>query len=155
VDVVEALTISGLARSAGVPVETVRYYERRGLLEPPPRTPHGYRQYPQDAVWRLAFILRAKDLGFTLAEIAGLLGGEGRTTEVVTARARARLSRLDDEMARLADVRGRLVSLLSVCAEGSDEDCVGLRPGGWRPGAESPPGRADPESGERAGPSDG
>ena len=72
-----SFTIGRLAETAGVNVETVRYYERRGLLEQPPRPGQGYRQYSDADVWRLQFIRRGKDLGFTLAEIAELLGPEG------------------------------------------------------------------------------
>ena len=71
---VESLTISQLAHEAGVHVETVRYYERRGLLREPPRTPAGYRQYSTADLRRLQFIARAKLLGFTLAEVARLAG---------------------------------------------------------------------------------
>ena len=71
---VESLTISQLAHEAGVHVETVRYYERRGLLREPPRTPAGYRQYSTADLRRLQFIARAKQLGFTLAEVARLAG---------------------------------------------------------------------------------
>ena len=66
-------TIGELAEAAGVAVDTVRFYERRGLLPAPPRTASGYRQYDDDALDRLRFILRAKELGFTLAEIDGLM----------------------------------------------------------------------------------
>ena len=69
----EILTIGQLARRAGVGVETVRFYERKGLLAEPDRRPSGYRQYGPDAVTRLRFIRRAKDLGFTLKEIENLL----------------------------------------------------------------------------------
>jgi DNA-binding transcriptional MerR regulator len=72
--IVESLTISQLAHEAGVHVETVRYYERRGLLREPPRTPAGYRQYAAADLRRLQFIARAKQLGFTLAEVARLAG---------------------------------------------------------------------------------
>jgi MerR family copper efflux transcriptional regulator len=67
------LTISQLAKQAGVNVETVRYYERRGLLPQPPRRASGYRQYSQDDVAYLQFIRRAQTLGFSLKEIAELL----------------------------------------------------------------------------------
>ena len=63
------LTIGQVARSAGVGVETVRFYERQGLLEEPARKDSGYRQYSQDVVARLRFIKRAKELGFSLKEI--------------------------------------------------------------------------------------
>lgn len=67
------LTIGKLARAAGVGVETVRFYEREGLIEQPPRRASGYRQYDPQTVRRLRFIRHAKDLGFTLREIRELL----------------------------------------------------------------------------------
>ena len=70
---VEKLTISRLARLGGVNLETVRYYEREGLLPRPPRTRSGYRIFPNDAARRLRFIKRAQQLGFSLAEIRELL----------------------------------------------------------------------------------
>ena len=68
-----SLTIGEAARRGGLGVETLRYYERRGLIEEPPRKRSGYRQYPLEVVRRLHFILRAKELGFTLEEIVELL----------------------------------------------------------------------------------
>src|SRR5436190_1422470 len=67
------LTIGQVARSAGIGVETVRFYERRGLLREPPRSPSGYRSYPKEAVDGLRFIRKAKDLGFSLNEIRELM----------------------------------------------------------------------------------
>ncbi len=67
------MTIGRLAAQAGVNVQTVRYYERRGLLEVPSRTRSGYRQYPPDAARQIRFIKRAQDLGFSLNEIGELL----------------------------------------------------------------------------------
>src|SRR5438445_10622353 len=67
------LTIGQLARRAGVGIETVRFYERQGLLEEPARKESGYRQYQEDVVARLRFIKRAKELGFSLREIMELL----------------------------------------------------------------------------------
>ena len=69
----KSLTIGQLARRAGVGVETVRFYERKGLLEEPSRRPSGYRQYDEGVVDRLRFIRRGKELGFTLGEIKELL----------------------------------------------------------------------------------
>lgn len=66
------LTIGRLAKQAGLGIETVRFYERQGLIEPPPRTDSNYRIYPEEEVNRLKFIKRAKDLGFTLNEIKEL-----------------------------------------------------------------------------------
>src|ERR687885_2847805 len=68
-----ALTIGQIARRAGVGVETVRFYERQGLLEEPARKESGYRQYAEEVVARLRFIRRAKRLGFSLKEITDLL----------------------------------------------------------------------------------
>src|SRR5258708_6342742 len=68
-----SLTIGHLAREAGVNLETVRYYERRGLLPKPPRSASGYRLFPSDAARRLRFISRAQELGFSLKEIRELL----------------------------------------------------------------------------------
>jgi Cu(I)-responsive transcriptional regulator len=67
------LTIGRLAKQAGLGIETVRFYERQGLIAPPPRTDSNYRIYPEEEVNRLKFIKRSKDLGFTLREIKELL----------------------------------------------------------------------------------
>src|ERR671918_2137551 len=67
------MTIGQVAKHAGVGVETVRFYERQGLLDAPPRRASGYRQYSQDVIRRIQFIKRAKDLGFALREIRELL----------------------------------------------------------------------------------
>src|SRR2546425_9199169 len=69
-----ALTISQVANAADVNIQTIRYYERRGLFPTPRRTPAGYRQYADDAVSRLRFIKHAQELGFSLQEIQELLG---------------------------------------------------------------------------------
>ena len=69
----KGLTIGKLAKAAGTGIETVRFYERQGLVAPPPRTESNYRIYPQEEVKRLRFIKRAKALGFTLREIKDLL----------------------------------------------------------------------------------
>ena len=67
------LTIGRVARQAGVGVETVRFYERRGLIDEPPRRQSGYRQFPEETVRRIRFIKRAQELGFSLREIKELL----------------------------------------------------------------------------------
>ena len=71
-----------LAKQAGVNVETLRVYERKGILPQPPRRASGYREYPPDAVDRIRFIKRAQELGFTLKEIKELLelGADPQTT---------------------------------------------------------------------------
>ena len=120
------LTIGRLATAAGVHVETVRYYERRGLLEQPARAPGGgYREYSDDDLWRLQFIGRAKGLGFTLAEIGSLLSSGSSSAAVLDA-ARAKLAEVRSQEAALATVRARLERLAEVCAGGADGDCEGL-----------------------------
>src|SRR5437879_4439940 len=72
-DHMKPLTIGRLSQESGVNLETVRFYERRGLLPKPPRSASGYRLYPAEALRRLRFIHRAKELGFSLTEIKELL----------------------------------------------------------------------------------
>ena len=95
-------TIGTLARAAGVNVETIRYYQRRGLLREPRRPPGGVRRYGEEDLARLRFIRRAQELGFTLREIAELLALDDGT-------GCARARRVAE--ARLADVRRRIRSL--------------------------------------------
>lgn len=120
-----SFTIGELARTAGVNVETVRFYERRGLLLQPARG-DGYRRYPATDLDRLRFIRRAKDLGFTLAEITGLLdsAGAGAVNEL-TAATSDRLEAVDAELTALHDQRQRLERLLNLCADG-DDGCLSL-----------------------------
>ncbi len=113
-----ALTISHLADAAGVGVETVRFYERTGLMPGPPRTASGYRQYLPDAVERLRFIRRAQGLGFTLEEIGDLL--ELRVDEVaacsaVEASARAKLLQVEGKIAELRRIQRALGGLVAAC----------------------------------------
>ena len=68
------LSIGQVAQRAGVGIETIRFYEREGLIADPPRKPSGYREYSPEVVRRITFIRRAKDLGFSLKEIGELLG---------------------------------------------------------------------------------
>ena len=80
------LTIGKFAATAGVGVETVRFYQRRGLLARPERGGSGFREYSEDDQWRLAFIRRAQQLGFTLGEIRDLLGpAQARSTGEIAA----------------------------------------------------------------------
>jgi DNA-binding transcriptional MerR regulator len=129
---VESLTIGQLAHEAGVHVETVRYYERRGLLREPPRTAAGYRQYTAADLWRLQFIARAKQLGFTLSEVAQLAGAHDSddsddSADAVLEAARAKLRALDERQKELDATRMRLARLIDVCADPASEDCRALR----------------------------
>jgi DNA-binding transcriptional MerR regulator len=122
-------TIGKLAEAAGVHVETIRYYERRGLLQQPTRRPgSGYREYSSDDLWRLGFIARGKALGFTLTEIGDLLGAGGADADAVVAAARRKLDEVDRQRAALDDVRTRLLALTDRCAgaEPDTADCVSL-----------------------------
>jgi DNA-binding transcriptional MerR regulator len=123
---VPGFTIGGLAREAGVNVETVRYYERRGLIRRPVRHGSEYREYSEDDVARLRLIRRAKDLGFTLAEIHELLPStDAASTDGVLVAARATLARLDAELEVQHVRRERLAQLVSECTDGGP-DCVTL-----------------------------
>ena len=115
------LTIGGLARAAGVGIPTVRYYERRALIEQPARTASGYRTYPPDAVRLIRFIKRAQDLGFTLAEIEELITlreGNGRRRTEVRQLAEARMQDIDEKVTQLQSIRRALSSLVDSCACG-------------------------------------
>jgi MerR family mercuric resistance operon transcriptional regulator len=104
----ETLTVGALAGAAGVGRETVRFYERKGLIDEPPRTPAGYRRYPQDTVQRLRFIRRAQELGFTLGEIADLLAlrvDEVSACGTVEVRAREKLKQVETKIADASTLR--------------------------------------------------
>jgi DNA-binding transcriptional MerR regulator len=124
------LTIGKFAADAGVSVETVRFYQRRGLLALPERRGSGFREYTEPDQWRLAFIRRARQLGFTLAEIRDLLGpAEARSTGDITRAAEAKLVAIGNQIAELAALQCRLRRLVQVCAQGSRDDCVALHLG--------------------------
>jgi MerR family mercuric resistance operon transcriptional regulator len=126
----DGLTISRFAAAGGVGVETVRFYQRRGLLAVPERQGSGYREYFEADQRRLAFICRARELGFTLAEIGDLLGpAETGFTGDIVAAARAKLDQTHRQLAELTLLRGRLRRLVRVCEDGNGEDCLALRLG--------------------------
>lgn len=112
------MQIGELARRAEVAIDTVRYYERQGLLPKPLRQASGYRRYQDDDVLRLRFIRRAKALGFTLDDIAGLLELSARRPEDMAdfkQSAQVRLEALDARIAELERVRSGLRKLVSSC----------------------------------------
>jgi MerR family mercuric resistance operon transcriptional regulator len=115
----KALTIGRLAKEAGVNLETVRYYERRGLLPRPPRSESGYRLFPDEAVGRLRFIRRAQELGFSLKEIRELLSLRVSRTanrSDVRRRAEAKIADIDSKMSSLASMKKTLRKLKRVCS---------------------------------------
>jgi MerR family mercuric resistance operon transcriptional regulator len=113
------LTIGKVAHSAGLAIDTVRYYEREGLLEKPARSTSGYRHYRPDVIARLRFIRQAKDLGFSLSEIKELLAlrvTPGKSCADVRAHAEHKIADVDRRIASLKRVRGALVRLASACS---------------------------------------
>ena len=115
------LTIGQIARSAGVGVETVRFYERQGLLQEPARKESGYRQYPEDVVARLRFIKRAKELGFSLKEIKELLAlrvDPDTTCADVRSRAEAKIADVEEKIKALQRIKKALVKLTAVWVVG-------------------------------------
>jgi len=125
-----AMTIGQLARAAEIGVETIRFYEREGLLDEPPRRPSGYRQYPQSALDRLTFIRRAKDLGFTLREIAEFVAiahNPVGSCDTVRSRAEVRLADVEERIQVLEEMRARLKQLVASCsAAAPNESCAFL-----------------------------
>jgi MerR family mercuric resistance operon transcriptional regulator len=117
-------TIGGLAKAAGVGVETVRYYQRRGLLPEPPRPAGEVRRYGEEDLTRLRFIRRAQAAGFTLEQIGELLALD-RTDDRARVRQLAveRLAALDEKIAELERSRAALERLRSSCASGSKGPC--------------------------------
>ena len=118
-----SLTIGGLAQAAGVGVETIRFYQRKGLVEQPPRA-GGIRRYDERDVTRLRFIRRAQAAGFTLAEIAELIALDA-TDDRARARtlAQARLDALDAKIAELEQARTALARLARECGAGRAGPC--------------------------------
>ncbi|WP_349497496.1 MerR family transcriptional regulator [Crossiella sp. CA-258035] len=107
-----------LAQQAGVNPQTLRYYERRGLLAPPARSTSGYREYPAEALLRLRFIKRAQALGFTLDETEEMLHlADGGPTSCDAARtlAAARLADIEDRVTDLIRMRNSLSELVDRC----------------------------------------
>ena len=122
------MQIGKLAEEVGVSVQTVRYYERRGLLPEPDRTGTGYRSYDREAVLRLRFVLTAKGLGFTLSEIRELIDlrvDPATVAEDVRTRARQKIQMTQ---AKITDLRRLLAGLERLVAEcdagGSPHDCA-------------------------------
>ncbi len=124
----ERLTIGPLARQAGVGVETVRFYERRGLLRQPSPPSTGYRIYPAETIGRIRFIRHAQALGFTLEEIAALLAlrvTPGSSCAAVRGRAAVKLADVETRIAKLEQIRGALEKLVASCpGRGALRNCT-------------------------------
>ena len=112
----ETMTIGRLAKSAGVNVETIRYYQRRGLIGEPRKPPGGHRRYSATVLRQVAFIRRAQQLGFTLEEIGRLLEMcDSPEQGEAVAIAEARLAVIASRMAELERMRTELERLIDAC----------------------------------------
>lgn len=117
-------TISKAAQQAGVGIETIRYYQRLGLIQEPPKPLEGYRHYPQRVITRIRFIKRAQDLGFTLKEIRMLLSlGEQQCSETREL-AGAKLKLVQNKIQDLQSIERTLKDLIQHCeTRKEDEAC--------------------------------
>lgn len=114
-------TIGLVAQRAGVGVETVRFYQRRGLIEEPATPATGFREYPEETIERIRFIRRAKDLGFTLEEIGGLLElkvDPGQNCASVKAYAVEKIALIEAKIRSLDGMRQQLTRLTAACDNG-------------------------------------
>lgn len=126
-----SFTIGTVAKRVGVAIDTIRFYEREGLLPKPQRRPSGYRSYDEGAIAQLRFIRRAKHLGFTLEEIRELLTlsrDRRKGVGAVKKRAQQRLAVIDTRIVELQRVRDGLAELVESCpGHGAPERCPILR----------------------------
>lgn len=123
----DGLTIGQLAKKARVNIETVRYYERRGLIPEPPRSEAGYRKYPQSDVARILFIKRAKELGFSLKEIGELLFlriDPDTTCGDIVIKAELKITEIEKKIQTLQRMAKALSDLMKSCnGTGPTSDC--------------------------------
>lgn len=120
-----SLSIGEVAKAVGVNVQTLRYYERVGLLPTAKRSRSGYRLYTEETVRMLAFVKRAQELGFTLREVKELLKFRSaglQRRDAVRSAAAAKVADIDARIADLTAIRGALSALLETCA------CQGTKP---------------------------
>src|SRR5262245_5073287 len=118
--------ISEAAEQAGVNVQTLRYYERRGLLPKPPRRESGYREFPDDAVRIVRFIKRAQELGFSLDEVEELLRlrrNSRRDRARIRKVAEQRVAQIDQKITELQRMRSALSGLVHACHHDTALDC--------------------------------
>jgi Cu(I)-responsive transcriptional regulator len=121
-----ALTIGDLGKATGTKVETVRYYEKIGLLPKPPRTGGNYRDYGEAELGRLSFIRRARDLGFSLDQVRALLklsDDKGHDCAGIDRIAHAHLQEVDRKLADLTALRRELKAVIDSCQGGIIADC--------------------------------
>ena len=117
--IMQTMTRGEVARRTGVNIETVRYYEQRGLIPRPPRSASGYRKYTEDYVERIRFIKRAQELGFTLQEIVELLSlrvDPEMDRGEVKQRAEAKLADIEEKIRDLERMAQALTTLVATCS---------------------------------------
>ncbi|MGH1431361.1 MAG: heavy metal-responsive transcriptional regulator [Neptuniibacter sp.] len=121
------LKIGQVAKQSGLTVETVRYYEQRGLIPEPQRLDSGYRVYPESILTRLNFINRCKDLGFSLQEISELLSIQidpDNSSALVKEQVEHKIELVKEKISELQKLQGSLEQLSGMCCgEGSVSDC--------------------------------
>jgi len=121
-----ALTIGDLGKATGTKIETIRYYERIGLLPKPPRTRGNYRNYGSAELGRLSFIRRARDLGFSIDQVRALLAlsdDRQRDCATVDRIAAEHLREVERKLADLAALRRELKAVIDSCEGGTVADC--------------------------------
>jgi MerR family transcriptional regulator, copper efflux regulator len=122
-----SLSIGKVAQRAGVGVETIRFYERQGLLTPPMRKDSGYRLYPENVLGRIRFIRRAKELGFSLREIKELLQlrkNSSAPCEDVCEKAQSKIANIEGKITMLTKMKQELSKLFAECqVRTSPDDC--------------------------------
>ncbi len=120
------MRIGEVAVTAGCNIQTLRYYERRGLLPAPARSASGYREYPSDTVPLIRFIKRAQDLGFTLGEVEELLklrGAKGKERRKVRSLAEAKMRDIEGKVTRLQAINRALAGLVGSCSSQAGSGC--------------------------------
>ena len=123
----KAMTIGKVAQLSGIGIETVRFYEREGLIPKPPRRESGYRQYPEETIDRIRFIRRAKELGFSLKEIMELLSlhiDPKATCGDIRKRAEEKIADIDGRIQSLRKMKNALSKLTTSCkGKGPVSEC--------------------------------
>ena len=120
------MAIGELARAIGTKAETIRYYERIGLLPPPSRTASNYRSYGALELARLSFVRRARALGFSIEQVRELLAlsdCRDRSCDAVDALAREHLATIDAKIADLSALRSELADVIGQCRQGTIAEC--------------------------------
>lgn len=119
--------ISRLAGKAQVPIQTIRYYERIGLLSTPQRRSSGYREYTEEDVKRIRFIKKAQNLGFTLQEIEELLNlrvDPKTNCEEMDQRTREKIQKIEKKIQDLQQIKKALQRLIQICETSPSEQCL-------------------------------